>query len=176
MLEMELKAILKNKLQVINNLEKQGCQWSQLIFQEDTIYIQKNGKTTVKNPVFRIRKIADKTILTLKIQDSDLNTAKELELEVSDDEIMHQILQVLEFTAKAEVKKHRIETVHKGYTICIDDVERLGDFIEIEKLGLGDCNREKEYDEMRKVLQNLGINEDDFVTEKYFEMLLALNE
>lgn len=174
MLEMELKAVLKNKLQVINYLGKKECEWSRTLFQEDVIYIQNSIEKTVNIPVFRIRKIDGKTVVTLKVQAADLNTARELELEVSDDKIMHQILQIIGFEAKVEVKKKRIETDYRGYKICIDEVEELGDFLEIEKLSEEDSNRETEYEIMWHILEELGIREEDLVIEKYFEMIQKL--
>lgn len=174
MLEMELKARLNNKVQMLERLSEQGCRWSVSSVQDDVIYIKSDMAQHLNTPVFRIRKIDDKTILTLKIQAVDLNTAKELELEVSDDKIMHQILQTIGFEAKVEVKKRRTETEYKGYTICIDEVERLGDFVEIEKIGTEESDSEKEYAEMMRILETLGIRTEDLVTEKYFEMIQKL--
>ena len=176
MFEMELKAVLKNKLQVIDELGKNGCEWSRPLFQKDIIYIQNSVEKTVNIPVFRIRKIDDKTILTLKVQAADLNTARELELEVSDDEIMHHILQTIGFESIVEVKKKRIETDYRGYTICIDEVEELGDFLEIEKLSEEDSDKEREYEMMMHILTELGIREENLVTEKYFEMIQKLKK
>lgn len=174
MLEMELKALLKNKNQVKNFLEEQGCQWSELHLQADTIYINEQIETTVKNPVFRIRKINDKTILTLKVQDADLNTAQELELEISDDKTMHKILQTIGFTAKVELSKKRQTTEYKGYHICLDEVDRLGDFLEIEKLAEEGADKKAVYSEMMNILEEFGIEPGDLREEKYFEMILNL--
>ncbi len=175
MLEMELKARLKNKENLMQNLTEKECVWKRTICQEDIIYIQQNTGKTVNTPVFRIRKIDEKTILTLKIQAADLNTAKELELEVSDKNIMHQILQTIGFDAKVELKKKRTETEYKGYTICIDEVERLGDFIEIEKLA-EEAQIDAEYAHMWTVLEELGIQKEDLEEKKYFEMIQRLEE
>ena len=174
MLEMELKARLHDKSQLKQTLIREGYQWSVPILQDDVIYIKSDIEKTINIPVFRIRKTGEKTILTLKVQTSDLNTAKELELEVSDDKTMHQILQTIGFETKVEVKKRRMETVYKGYTLSIDEVERLGDFLEIEKLGEEGSDSEKEYAEMKKVLAELEIRTEDLVTEKYFEMIQKL--
>lgn len=174
MLEMELKALLKNKNQVKTFLEEQSCQWSEPHFQADTIYINEQTETTVKNPVFRIRKTDDQTILTLKIQETDLNTAQELELEISDDKTMHQILQTIGFTAKVELGKKRQTTEYKGYHICLDEVKRLGDFMEIEKLAEEGADKEAVYSEMMNILEEFGIKKEDLREEKYFEMILEL--
>lgn len=174
MLEMELKVRLTDKAEIIKQLEQKVCQWTEPSHQEDIIYIKRDIEKALGLPVFRIRKTENKTILTLKIQERDLNTAKELELEISDDRIMHQMLQELGFDAKVEVKKKRRDTVYRGYTISIDEVERLGDFLEIEKIAADDAEREKEYDKMMKILIELGLRAEDIVTEKYFQMIQEL--
>ena len=174
MLEMELKARLNDKSKLKQKLLLEGCKWSGTIVQEDVIYVNKDMIQSINVPVFRIRKIDNKTILTLKVQAADLNTARELELEVSDEKIMHQILRTIGFEAKVEVKKQRTETKYKGFTICIDEVERLGDFIEIEKIGTEDSEKEKEYAEMMCILEGLEITSKDLVEEKYFEMIQKL--
>ena len=175
MLEIELKARLQSKERVMQALTEKGCIWEKNVCQEDVIYIQKNVEQTINIPVFRIRKIDEKIILTLKIQAADINTAKELELEVSDGNMMHQILQIIGFDAKVELKKRRTETEYKGYTICIDEVDRLGDFIEIEKLAQ-EAQIEEEYAEMWKVFEGLGIQKSDLEEKKYFEMIQELEE
>lgn len=174
MLEMELKARLNDKSKLRQKLILEGCQWLPAIVQEDVIYIKKDITQKINIPVFRIRKIDNKTILTLKVQEADLNTAKELELEVSDDKTMHQMLQTIGFEAKVEVKKQRTETEYKGCTICIDEVEQLGDFVEIEQLGTEEADSKKVYMEMLCILKELGITSADLVEEKYFEMIQKL--
>lgn len=175
MLEMELKARLKNKESAIKYLNEQGCVWGKKIVQEDVIYLQKHIEKMVNIPVFRIRRIDKKIILTLKVQSADLNTAKEMELEISDQKIMHQILQTIGFDAKVLLKKHRTETKYKNYTICIDEVERLGDFIEIENLA-EEAKTEEVYVSMQQILQELGIEQQDLEEKKYFEMIQELDE
>lgn len=174
MLEMELKARLNDKSKLRQKLILEGCQWLPAIVQEDVIYIKKDITQKINIPVFRIRKIDNKTILTLKVQEADLNTAKELELGVSDDKTMHQMLQTIGFEAKVEVKKQRTETEYKGCTICIDEVEQLGDFVEIEQLGTEEADSKKVYMEMLCILKELGITSADLVEEKYFEMIQKL--
>ena len=62
MMEMELKALLKNKLQVKKKLEECGCEWVSVGLQVDTIYERSDAKQIVDTPIFRIRKYNDKKI------------------------------------------------------------------------------------------------------------------
>ena len=110
MIEMELKALLKNKSQVIQKLENFGCEWIFVGLQEDTIYEKKNINQIVDTPVFRIRRCKDKKILTLKVLKEDFNTAEELELNISDEKIMDKILQTIDFLPKIQIKKKERRT------------------------------------------------------------------
>ena len=97
MIEMELKALLKNKSQFKAEMEAYGCNWSPIYLQVDTIYGGNDMQEVVHVPVFRIRKCNNKNILTLKILMDDLDTAEELELDISDDTIMDSMLKIIGF-------------------------------------------------------------------------------
>ena len=172
MIEMELKASLKNKLHVKKIFEQYGCVWTSGGLQVDTIYEKKNIQQIIHAPIFRIRKCNDKTILTLKILEEDLDTAEELELDVSNDKVMDEMLQIIGFSPKIQDIKTRQKTKYREFVICIDEVEGLGDFIEIEMVAEKSDNKDKIYREMRKVLSKVGVMEGDIKKEKYYEMIL----
>lgn len=176
MIEMELKALLKNKLQVKKKLEECGCEWVSIGLQVDTIYERSDAKQIVDTSIFRIRKYNDKKILTLKILMEDLDTAEELELDISDDIVMDKMLQFIGFLPKIQVVK-RIQTAkYKEFNICIDEVEGLGDFIEIERISEKSNDKDRIYGEMRTVLLELGVEEEELKKEKYYEMILKNRE
>lgn len=172
MIEMELKALLRNKSAVKKKLEEYGCKWSGVCLQVDTIYEMNNVWKKVGVPIFRIRKCNNEKILTLKMLEEDMNTAKELELTISDDEMMDKMLKAIGFFPKVQVIKRREITKYRGFNICIDEVSNLGLFIEIEKLSLESEYKEKVYSDMKMILAELGVSENDIQQEKYYEMLL----
>ena len=174
MIEMELKALLKNKSQVMKKLEKCGCEWGLVCLQEDIIYEKNNMQEVVHAPIFRIRKCKDKTILTLKVLEEDFDTAEELELNISDEKTMDKMLQTIGFSTRIQIVKRRETTNYKGFNICIDEVEGLGDFIEVERVGEKRNDKNIIYKEIRKLLLELGVKEEDLRKEKYYEMLLGL--
>jgi adenylate cyclase class 2 len=172
MIEMELRAILENKLNVMKKLEKFGCKWVIEDKQVDVIYLQRDTQAIINIPVFRIRKINNNIILTLKIMDDDYDTAEELELEVSDEKTMSNMLNIIGYHPEIEVAKNRRQTQYRGYNICIDEIEHLGEFIEIECISENRDDKDKIYEEMKSVLMDLGVKENNIIKEKYFEMLL----
>lgn len=171
MIEMELKAAIDDKLALERQLKAKGCNISGVSIQKDTIYEKPSLIINESNPIFRIRQCNDNVILTLKVLEKDINTAKELELLISDAEIMHNMLNVLGFKPTITVIKERQETVYKGFNICLDYVEGIGSFIEIEKLLESCVDKDQIYEEMKKILLELKVKETNFVKEKYYEML-----
>lgn len=172
MIEMELKATLTNRSEVIKNLEQHGCKWIETVLQEDTIYIKSDIDQNIHEPIFRIRKCEDKTILTLKVLENDIHTAKELELNISNEKIMDQILKTIGFYPHARVMKKRSTTTLRGFNICIDEVKGLGNFIEVETISNLSDNKKNTYKEMLNVLLELGVEKQNLLQEKYYEMLL----
>lgn len=171
MVEMELKAVVKNKADVEKKLKNLGCEWCDEGEQIDSIYL-KDEINKISSPVFRIRKSKSKHFLTFKILEENVNTAKEFETQILDEQVFIEIIRLLGFHFYVTVKKQRKTTSYNGYTICLDEVEQLGTFIEIEKLS-DSCQNEKEiYTQQRKILSLLGIEEQMLVNEKYYQMLM----
>lgn len=57
---------------------------------------------------------------------------RELETRVKDEQKMRQILQALGFHSVAEVKKRRKEYKKEDLTVCLDELDGLGSYVEIE--------------------------------------------
>jgi adenylate cyclase class 2 len=94
-------------------------------------------------------------------------TREEIEIEIGDLEKMALILVRLGFRDVAKVSKKRKEYLLDGITVCLDAVEGLGDFVELEVQG-----DDAEYGRARieKLRDDLGL----FGSERrsYLEMLL----
>lgn len=170
MFEMEIKARIKNVEDIKGKLDELGCKWNDLGEQTDIIFI-KNTKNAFLEPIFRIRKSQDKILLTLKELKNDINTAKELEMPICDEKVMVDMLQLIGFIYYKTVKKKRLITVFEDFNICLDDVEGLGTFIEIEKLTDSDKYENVIYEKQKVILSVLGIKEENLIKAKYFQLL-----
>jgi predicted adenylyl cyclase CyaB len=82
------------------------------------------------------------------------------------------MLGYLEFQKEAEVKKTRSIWKLGKYTICLDLVENLGEYIEIEYILPQNHNFEKELNQMKSFITRLKINIDDQILEGYLDLLL----
>ena len=66
-----------------------------------------------------------------------------------------------------EVKKIRRKAKFGGYEICLDEVERLGAFVELEKLTDDGADAAKVTEELLKTLEGFGLSREDRETRGY---------
>lgn len=155
MKEIEIKFQLSDKAVVVASLEDAGIDLGEEVFQEDTIYSPtdwKVGSDSFGVPFLRVRTQGGTSILTMKKRKHDNHLEKiEHETVVESGEEMNHIIQELDYKLHARVRKHRRKTKHQktGYEICVDTVEGLGDFIELETLADDDADGAQIQDEMR---------------------------
>jgi adenylate cyclase class 2 len=166
--EIEVKAKIEDFAEVKRKLEALGCKFSAPQKQVDTVYfpngIGPDDFTTGVNAI-RIRKEKDKITLTLK-QRQELALANlEKEVTVSSAETMAEILLLMGYYEFNTVSKVRRKCRYKAYEICLDEVEVLGNFIEVEKMS--DEPSIAVQEELFTFLESLGINRKDRATKGY---------
>jgi adenylate cyclase class 2 len=136
------------------------------VLQEDTIYINYDRPFVDFKPgdiFLRIRKSNGKNIFTFK-QGEEMKSV-ERETEVGSAEQLHDILTFLGFRPEVNVTKRRRKGIWKGYEVCLDEVENLGTFIELEKITDEDSDLVQEA--MVADLHTLGVNTEDRVMNGY---------
>ncbi len=171
--EIEVKAKAQDFDLLIVNLKELGCTLSEPIVQDDYIYQKKDGGKEKGFPVLRIRKQNKKILFTLKKNRSNELDCIEKEIEVNNDIILSEIIELLDYTKTVEVHKKRIKTNYKDYEICLDSVDNLGYFIEVEKMS--DEDGEKIQNELFDFLETIGIKKEDRVFKGYDTLLLEKN-
>jgi adenylate cyclase class 2 len=140
--EVEVKVKISDPKNTIALLNAKGVTISEPVFQEDVVFI--NFPETIpyaeypQDAVFlRIRKQNGKILLTAKQNAPDATREDlskiEKELEVSDGLVMEEIILMAGFRKAVEIKKKRVIAKVGLYEICVDEVEGLGCFMEIEK-------------------------------------------
>lgn len=166
--EIEVKARIQDAESLIAKLTALGCVFSEPISQEDRVFVHVNDQFPVKlgTNVFRIRKNNGKFIFTFKRPLSNGLDKLEHEVMIDDAGEMEEILKAIDFHEVSLVKKIRRKTNYQGYEICVDVVEDLGSFIEIEKIA-NDEDSSKIQDEMFVLLLSFGVNKEDRVMVGY---------
>lgn len=179
MKEIEIKAILRNKKAVIEKLESIGCVFETPITQSDVVYAEKVGSLEQfrSNEVFlRIRvQNNSKVLFTIKKRMSNDLDAIEHEVEVGSKEEMEEAIFLMGFKEAVSVNKTRIITHYDNCEICIDDVENLGVFIEMEKL-TKEGESEKIQDKLFKFFESIGIAREDRIMLGYDVLTLQKNQ
>ncbi len=173
MKEIEIKAYLKNKSAVLKKLAELGCELSEPVIQTDTVFAKVVAPYAdyLKNEYFiRIREKNDGTFLfTVKMQMSTELTKTEYETKIDNGNAMMQALVAMGYQQANRLKKIRQIAHYGDFEICIDAIEGLGEFIEIEKMSNDDENTVRS--ELETFLYALGVSPED-ETKKGYDMLV----
>jgi len=178
MKEIEVKAHLKDKERVINELKKIGAALSAPIKQIDTVYTRVIGKKELylSNDHFvRIREKSDgRFIFTVKADKSKKEALikTEHETEVKDAKELEQALFLMDYQISNKVTKVRQTATVGYYEICLDDVEELGSFIEVEKMAGTDADVNAIVVELNSFIASLGVPEIDVINKGYDIMMI----
>lgn len=177
MREIELKFRVKEINPLIEKLQSLGCELEEPIFQKDTIYVAnlENTESTEGSLWLRVRKENQKVEMNLKKQSVNKEESQEIEFEVSSYEKARAFLETLGYKKWVVVNKKRSYTKYLQYNLCIDEVEHLGSFIEIELLV--EENDAKDYrEDLYVVASKLGLSEDDVIHSHYDTMIAELDQ
>lgn len=136
--------------------------------QIDTIFLLPEQVDTPIVPGSKIMRVRDtldpetgklrQSLMTLKVEGKAKLVSNEYESTVGDGNAARQILTALGWQEIVTVDKIRLESKTKDYTICIDEVTKLGLFIELEVLAEDDANAGDIQRQMHTFLKNLNID------------------
>ncbi len=106
--------------------------------------------------------------------DAISKTRKEIEVEVEDSENTESILENLGFKAVERIKKDRTTYLFNKFIITLDDVYKVGKFVEIEKEVAEGEDFEDTLDKIFEIYKKIGI-EEGFERRSYLELLGIYN-
>lgn len=167
MKEIEVKAHLRDEQAVINSLNTMGIELSVPIVQKDRVFFPKGLAPGVvpPAPALRIREQNGKYLFTYKLPKENGLAKIEHESEISNPEAMASMCESLGFVEIIKINKTRRKAKYKDYEICLDEIEGLGSYIEMEKMT--DENPDIVQDELFNFLKTLGVSEEDRVFKGY---------
>ena len=176
MIEVEVKASVKDFVDVKKNLIKIGAVKIKKEHQRDVYYNTPHEDFVETDEALRIREIPEngenKVILTYKgaKMDDVSKTRKEIEVEVADAENMGLILDNLDFRSAATVKKDRDIYHMDEFIITLDTVYQVGKFVEIEIEAQENEDTTIPLKKIFEIYKKLGI-EDGFERRSYLELM-----
>ena len=168
MKEIEVKAIVRDSALLAAKLSELGVRLSDPIVQRDVVYFPKGipFESQSRAKALRIRESNGKYLFTYKVPLANNLDKLEHESGIDNPQAMGAICEELGFELKFRISKVRRKGEHRGYEICVDEVDELGSYIEVEKLS-EDGDSEKIQDEIFAFMQTLGIEPGDRVYEGY---------
>jgi predicted adenylyl cyclase CyaB len=176
MYEVEVKAKLKDRQAVMKKLEDFGCKFSEELHQVDRVYFPEGFvfPPPIGTGILRVRKQNDKYFFTLKISQSGRQDSIEREMEITDGEMMIEIIKLLKYQEAPTVDKKRIKTKYKDMIIELDLVKELGEFIEVEKIVTHPDpeDRKKIQKELCEFLETLGVVKEDLLVNAKYDIML----
>lgn len=171
--EIEVKAKVSDLNRLASQLEAMGCAISEPIVQHDEVFINYTApydQMSSGSNFLRIRQGNGKILFTLKQPQVGELDCLEHEVEISDADEMRQAILLLGYHKAIEVHKTRRKTMCQGYEICLDTVEGLGDFVEVEKITENE-DPETVQVELFDFLKQFGITDSDRVLRGYDTLL-----
>ncbi|WP_251330147.1 class IV adenylate cyclase [Haloplanus pelagicus] len=180
MYEVELKVRASHEA-VRERLKTLGAERVGAVRQVDTYYDAPHRDFAETDEALRIRREAadgtSETVVTYKgpLVESASKTRREVETGVADADHMDSILDALGFSPAAVVEKERERYALDGFTVTLDSVDDLGEFVEIEREASED-DREATREAAVARLRDLGLDPDDQLRTSYLGLLVDSSE
>ncbi len=148
--------------------QKLGIKFGEAIIQDDTTYMSDVAYDDPSWNIFRIRVQDGKQILTMKHHASSRSRDNhEFETVVEDSREIVKMLNRLGYTLGVRVFKERRIAHYHGLELCLDELDQLGSFVEVEKLAGDDADVDAIQGELWSLLASLGIDSEDRVHKGY---------
>lgn len=175
-MEIEAKAYADNLEDIEEKILTLGAKLTWQGEQIDTYYNHPSREFETSDEALRVRKEGEKVILTYKGPKIDklTKTREEIKVNVENMPSIKEILMKLGFKEVGVVKKHRKKYILDKFKVCLDDVDNLGKFAEIEALSYPEKLNEEvksQRNGILNVLEELGLKETE--RRSYLELLLA---
>lgn len=180
MIEVEVKVPVENMKMIKEALLHEGFKYQTTVIETDTYFDSAHYDMRKHDKALRIRTTEnlDNGMIAAQLNckgpklDHVSMTRKEIELEIKNPEKMKEILIELEFyPVSVEVKKTRTYYTKENITAVTDQVENLGNFLELEILVREETEREAGLEVIRGMMQRLGCDWNEAVQKSYLSML-----
>lgn len=175
MYEVELKVEAEHDA-VRDRLEALDAEYLGTVTQSDTYYDAPHRNFAETDEAFRVRRETrdgdSRVEITYKGPkvDSESKAREEIETGVESGDDVDAIVRSLGFEAAATVTKERDRYVLDGYTVTLDSVEGLGEYVEVE---IESEDVESAREGAKDVMADLDLDPDEQIRTSYLGLLLG---
>jgi adenylate cyclase class 2 len=181
MYEVEVKVRADHE-RVRDRLAEHDAERIEGVRQVDTYFDPPHRDFAETDEALRIRREHrdDETVarLTYKgpLVEAESKTREEIEAGVGNGDDVRAIFEALDFTPAATVTKDRERFRLDGFTVTLDAVEGLGEFVEAETEVESESAVEDAREDALSVLESLRLDPDEQILTSYLGLLLAADE
>ena len=137
MREVEVKYQVREKEELLVALKRRGIEFAAPVYQDDQAYAPvgwSHGDAKLGVSFARLRTVGDRHTFTLKRPAENPLSCDEYETAIADREQMEQAILAMGFCPTVRIAKVRRTAALDGLLLCVDEVEGLGTFLELERM------------------------------------------
>lgn len=160
MREVEVKYQVRDTETLLVALKTRGIEPGAPVYQDDQAYAPEGwtyGDAKRGMSFVRLRTVEDQHTFTLKRPAENALSCDEYETTVADREQMHHAILAMSFSPTVRIAKVRCIATVDDLVLCVDEVETLGTFLELERIVPDDVPGEAVQAELAGFVASLGV-------------------
>lgn len=160
MREIEVKFQVRDIEELLLALKARGIELEAPVHQDDQAYAPAGwsyGDDKHNVSFVRLRTVEGRHTFTLKRPAENALSCVEYETGVSDRDEMHAAIVAMGYRPTMRIVKVRRVADLPDFSLCVDEVEGLGAFLEVERLVVGDESGQAVQAELARFVSSLGI-------------------
>lgn len=161
MREVEVKYQVKDLEALLVALKSRGIELSDPVFQDDQAYAPagwKFGDSKLGISFLRLRTVESRHYFTLKQPADNAQACLEYETQVADRQAMHHAAIHMGYRPTVRIAKtRRVATLDDDCSLCVDEVEGIGGFLELERMAPDHADAQAAQADLAAFVSSLGI-------------------
>ena len=160
MREIEVKYRVDDLEGLLVALKSRGIELSEPVFQDDQAYAPagwKFGDSKLGVSFLRLRTVAGRHYFTLKKPADNAQSCLEYETQVADRQAMHGAAIHMGYRPTVRIAKTRRVATLENCSLCVDEIEGVGGFLELERLALDNADSQAVQADLVAFVCSLGI-------------------
>jgi adenylate cyclase, class 2 len=158
--EVEVKYHVDDLEALLAALKSRGIELSGPVYQDDQAYAPAGwqfGDSKLGVSFVRLRTVDDRHYFALKQPDENAQACLEYETEVADRVAMHGAIVHMGYCPTVRIAKVRRTAALEHCSLCVDDLDGIGAFLELERMVPDDTPAEAIQAELATFVSSLGI-------------------